>query len=131
MQKKVFKVVSPIERKDGSGVWWMRCGSAYVNKDESINVYLESLPLAAVTKGEGIKIQLRELTDEELRERAEKKSSYSSRGGVDPNGLPSMGNGGYAAAAGGYGSRAGAHGGLGAPPGAAQAGVAAGEPIPF
>lgn len=87
MQKKVFKVVSPIERP-GGGTWWMRCGTGYGNKDDSINIFLESLPLAAVTKGEGIKIQLRELTDEELRERAEKKATYAPRS-IDPNGLPS------------------------------------------
>lgn len=143
MQKKVFKVVSPIERPNGGGVWWMRCGSGYLNKDDSINVYLEALPLAAVTKGEGIKIQLRELTDEDLRERAQKKASYSSRA-VDPNGLPSLTGGAYSD---GYGARGvahggnahgngaqGGHGGGGSHDvghGAAEHAIAAGEPLPF
>lgn len=118
MQKKVFKVLCPIERRDGTGVWWMKCGNAYGNKDESINIYIEAIPLAGLTK-EGLKIQLRELTDEELRERAEKKASYSSRGGVDPNGLASMGDSGFR---GGFSARNGVHGGANgahAQPGAA------------
>lgn len=136
MQKKMFKVLSPIERPNGDTAYWMRCGSAYSNKDESINVYLESLPLVGLTKGEGLKIQLRELTEEELRERAEKKASYSSRA-IDPNGLPSMTGGAYS---GGYGARGGAHGGGAhggggasheAGHGAAEHAGAAGEPLPF
>jgi hypothetical protein len=84
--------------------------------------------LAGLTK-EGLKIQLRELTEEELRERADKRASYTSRGGVDPNGLASMGESDYR---GGFNPRngvhVGAHGGAaggedGAGYGAAQAGA--------
>ena len=89
MQKKMFKVISPVDRRDG-GKFWMRCGSAFVNKDESINIYLDALPLAGMGKGDGVTLQLRELTEEDLRERADKKSTYASRGAVDPNGLPSL-----------------------------------------
>lgn len=116
MQKKVFKVLCPIERANGTGVWWMKCGSAYGNKDDSINIYIEAIPIAGLTK-EGLKVQLRELTDEELRERAEKKASYSSRASVDPNGLAPLGDG-YR---GGFAPR-GAHG-------SAQPNTAADEPV--
>ena len=78
-QKRMFKVISPIERKDG-GKFWMRCGTAYVNKDNSINVYLDAVPLVPSKDGQGVTLQLREYTDEELRERAEKKATYSARG---------------------------------------------------
>ena len=79
-QKRMFKVISPIDRKDG-GKFWLRCGTAYVNKDNSINVYLEALPLGATKEGQGgVTLQLRELTDDELRERAEKKAQYANRG---------------------------------------------------
>ena len=92
MQKKTFKVISPVERRDGGGKWWMRCGIAYVNKDESINVYLEALPLMGNAKGDGVTLQLREFTAEEMRERAEKKASYQARTpGYDPNSLPPSG----------------------------------------
>ncbi|NVB84796.1 MAG: hypothetical protein HOV81_40880 [Kofleriaceae bacterium] len=92
----MFKVIAPMDKKDGSK-WWMRCGSAFLNKDNSINVYLDALPLGQ----QQITLQLRELTEEELRERSDRRASYSSRGshgntggagGVynDPVSLPTM-----------------------------------------
>jgi hypothetical protein len=77
-QKRMFKVISPIEKGDGDK-YWLRCGTGFVNKDNSINVYLDAMPLRT-KQGEGVKLQLREFTDEELRERAEKKATYASRG---------------------------------------------------
>lgn len=93
MSKKMFKILCPIERRDGTGQWWMRCGTAYENKDESINLYMEALPLVGGKPGEGVKLQLREYTAEEMRERTEKKASYQPRSqpGYDPNGSPSPG----------------------------------------
>src|SRR5688572_643292 len=73
----MFKVVSPMDTNDG-GTYWLRCGSAFVNKDNSINVYLDAVPVRH-KQGEGVKLQLREFTDEELKERAEKRASYSAR----------------------------------------------------
>jgi len=70
--KKMWKVICPIEKKDGTGTHWMRNGVAYGNKDESINVYLDTLPLNG-------KIQLREWTEEELRERDQRRSSGTNR----------------------------------------------------
>ena len=71
--KKMWKVVCPIEKKDGTGTYWARLGNAHTNKDESINVYLDTLPMNG-------KIQLREWTEEELRERDQRRSSsYTSR----------------------------------------------------
>ena len=63
MQKRSFKVLSPIEKRDG-GTFWMRVGSAYINKDESINVYLDAMP-------KNFQLQLRELTEEDLARRAQ------------------------------------------------------------
>jgi len=91
MQKKMFKVISPVDKGNGS-TWWMRCGSAFMNADDSINIYLEALPLIPSSKGNGVKLQLREYTAEEMRERAERRSTYSMRNTPrDPNGLPTMG----------------------------------------
>ncbi len=67
----MFKVLSPIERKDGS-TYWMKLGNAMTNKDDSINIYLDAFP-------KDMKLQLRELTEEELRERAERRAQYASR----------------------------------------------------
>jgi hypothetical protein len=77
--KRMFKVISPIDKRDG-GKWWLRCGTAYVNKDNSINVYLEALPLVHQKDGRGVTLQLREYTEQELREQAEKRATYSARG---------------------------------------------------
>jgi hypothetical protein len=72
MLKKMYKVVSPIEKKDGTVAYWNRLGNAHTNRDDSINVYLDTLPLNG-------KIQLREYTEAELRERSERRAQYASR----------------------------------------------------
>jgi hypothetical protein len=98
-KKKMFKVISPIDKRDGSK-FWMRCGVGYENKDLSINMYIDALPVAAGKDGRPLTLQLREVTEEELRERSERRassSSYSSRGSLsrsslfetpDPNHVP-------------------------------------------
>ncbi|HEX5062585.1 MAG TPA: hypothetical protein VFV99_24605 [Kofleriaceae bacterium] len=78
-QKRMFKVITPIDRRDG-GKFWMRLGTAYVNKDNSINAYIDAIPLVPSKDGQGVTLQLREFTDEELRERDEKKATYNARG---------------------------------------------------
>ena len=76
LQKKMFKVIAPVERPDGT-VWWMRCGNGFPNKDESMNLYLSSLPFP--NKGQ-ITLQVRELTEEELRARDDKRTNnYGAR----------------------------------------------------
>lgn len=82
-QKRMFKVISPMPT-EGGGTYWQRCGIGFVNKDNSINIYLDVLPLKQ--KGDGVTLQLREYTEAELRERDEKKASYASRGTLS-NGL--------------------------------------------
>jgi hypothetical protein len=94
-KKVMFKVISPIDKRDGSK-FWMSCGVGYRNKDQSINMYIDALPVATGKDGRPLTLQLREVTEEELRERREKRerasgggygggshsssSSYSSRG---------------------------------------------------
>ena len=87
-KKKMFKIISPIDKRDGTK-FWMRCGVGYENKDQSVNMYIDALPVAAGKDGRPLTLQLREVTEEELRERSEKRgsSSYSSRGTL---GRPSM-----------------------------------------
>jgi hypothetical protein len=67
----MFKVVSPIERNGTT--YWPRCGTGFENRDQSINLYIDMIP--AATKDGSIKLQVRELTEEELRERADKRAS--------------------------------------------------------
>jgi hypothetical protein len=83
MSKKMWKVLCPIAGKDGTTAYWARLGNAHTNRDESINVYLDTLP----TNG---KIQLREWTEQELRERSEKRGSYQSRGTLGGDSMTSM-----------------------------------------
>jgi hypothetical protein len=61
MLKKMFKILCPITKKDGT-TFWMRVGTAFPNKDESLNLYLDVLPL------EG-KLQIRAFDERDLRER--------------------------------------------------------------
>jgi hypothetical protein len=63
--KKMFKVLCPIERKDGS-TFWMRVGIAFPNRDQSINLYLDALPFNQ-------KLQVREMDEDDLREREGKR----------------------------------------------------------
>ena len=60
-QKRMFKVISPIEKKEG-GTYWMRVGTGFTNKDDSINIYLDAWP-------KNFQLQLRELDEEDLRKR--------------------------------------------------------------
>jgi hypothetical protein len=84
LQKRMFKVITPIERRDG-GKFWARCGSAFTNKDDSINVYLDVMPL-----GKDATLQLRELTEDDLRERDQKRAAYASRSALTTSSGPAL-----------------------------------------
>jgi hypothetical protein len=73
LQKKTFKVLAAIPKRDGSH-WWMKCGSAHTNKDDSINIYLDAVP-------RDLKFQLRELDEEDLRRREQYRASSGAGGG--------------------------------------------------
>lgn len=75
---KMFKVIIPIERKDGTK-YWMRIGSAFVNKDASLNVYLDALPA-----GPNKMIQVREMSEEDFA-----RSKRAPGGPPPPPPLPS------------------------------------------
>jgi hypothetical protein len=68
----MFKVLCPMESPSGHK-WWMRMGSAFMNKDASINIYLDAVP----TKP-GSHLQLRELTDEDLRISNERRAAFNA-----------------------------------------------------
>lgn len=61
MQKKMFKVITAIEKRNGEK-FWTRCGTGFTNKDDSINLYLDVIPAGQ----KEFMLQLRELTEEEL-----------------------------------------------------------------
>ena len=73
MQKRMFKVITPIDKKDG-GKYWMRVGSGFTNKDDSINIYLDAIPLG---QGKEVTLQLREMTDEDFRRNTERRNAFT------------------------------------------------------
>ena len=68
---RMYKVVSPIERKDGT-TFWMRVGTGYPNKDQSVNVYLDAMPF-------NHKFQLREMDEEDFAPRKRKDDGAPQR----------------------------------------------------
>ncbi len=74
--KKTYKVLAMISKKDG-GTHWMRIGTAYQNKDDSINAYVDAFPR------EG-KLQIRELDEEDLRQRESGRAASATAGASPP-----------------------------------------------
>jgi hypothetical protein len=72
VQKKMFKVLSAIEKRDG-GTFWMRVGSGFTNRDNSVNIYLDVIP-------KNFQLQLRELDEEDLRKRDPQRTDPSASG---------------------------------------------------
>ncbi|MFT3694517.1 MAG: hypothetical protein QM831_15320 [Kofleriaceae bacterium] len=84
--KKMYKVLAAVERNGQT--FWSRMGVGFPNRDESINMLLDFLPVA--TKDGQVKLQLRELTDEDLARSQERKAQRGSEwmprtGRVDAN----------------------------------------------
>ena len=69
----MFKVISPIEKKNGER-YWMRCGTGFTNKDDSINMYIDALPIAV---GKELTLQLRVLTEEDLKPASERRAQFN------------------------------------------------------
>lgn len=73
MSAKKMKVISPVE-KDGKTLYWNRIGSAFINKDQSINVYLDCFPVSG-------QLQIRELDERDFakHDRSPRASSDGER----------------------------------------------------
>ncbi len=81
MQKQMYKVLCPIERKDG-GTFWMRVGSGFRNKDDSMNIYLDAIPTKLTH------LQIRAFDEEDLRRRETARQGHLNApvaaGGAEP-----------------------------------------------
>ena len=107
MQSKItHKVLLLKERNDGS-TWWFTLGGGHRSreKDDSFTLYLDAGP--TTLKDGSIKLHVCPLTEQELREREERRAAYRARGGgaqsrgpydqgsargtLDYNGLPASG----------------------------------------
>jgi hypothetical protein len=84
---KMFKVMCPMEGRNGTK-WWMKMGTGFRNRDESINVYLDAIP-----NKPGFHLQLREITEEELRESSERRAAFTTSRGAAPESGPALGAG--------------------------------------
>lgn len=76
LQKRTFKVMAAIPKRDG-GHWWMRCGSGHTNRDDSINVYLDVIP-------RDLKFTLRELDEEDLKRRETYRATHGEPSASPP-----------------------------------------------
>ena len=76
LQKRTYKVLAAIPKRDG-GHWWMKCGAAHTNKDDSINIYLDAVP-------RDLKFTLRELDEEDLRRRETYRATHGEGGAPPP-----------------------------------------------
>ena len=81
---KMYKVLIPIEGADGKTTHWMKAGRAFTNKDESLNAYIDTLPVS-VFAGKQIKLQIRELDAEDLRRRDENNKRGNGMGDAPPS----------------------------------------------
>jgi hypothetical protein len=75
MSKKIFKVLCPMEGRNGTK-YWSRLGSGFSNRDESINIYLDVIPFGKTN----VHFQLREVTEEEQRRDAERRAAHDRAG---------------------------------------------------
>jgi hypothetical protein len=75
MSKKIFKVLCPMEGRNGTK-YWSRLGSGFSNRDESINIYLDVIPFGKTN----VHFQLREVTEEEQRRDAERRAALDHGG---------------------------------------------------
>jgi hypothetical protein len=72
----MFKVITAVEKKDGTTSHWMRVGTAFVNRDDSINVYLDACPRT-------MQFQIREYDEKDLARREARGRDGGSSGGDD------------------------------------------------
>jgi hypothetical protein len=73
---KPMNVYAPIERPDTGATFWIKLGIARVNRDGSINIYLDGLPL-------GGRLQLREKIEKTEKADARQDASREDSGRED------------------------------------------------
>jgi hypothetical protein len=79
LEKKMYKVLTPIPKRDGSGSWFMKVGNGFTNKDNSINVYLDVIPVG-IQPGKGMTLTIMELDERDLKQREANRMKSSTAG---------------------------------------------------
>lgn len=77
---KKYKIMAIVPRNDGNGDYFLKCGIGFENKDASINMFIESLPLAGMGAKGGLKLQLREWDEAEDQRRRDSYRAGSPAG---------------------------------------------------
>ena len=81
--RRAFKVLASIPRFDGKGEWLMRIGSGFQNRDDSINLYLDVLPVGGANGK--VRLQIRELDAADLAHREQYRAGNAAAArGHDP-----------------------------------------------
>ena len=82
--RRAYKVLASIPRFDGKGEWLMRIGSGFQNRDDSINLYLDVLPVGGANGK--VRLQIRELDAADLARREQYRAGNAAASrGHDPN----------------------------------------------
>jgi hypothetical protein len=77
---KMYKVISAVE-KDGKTKFWMRLGTAFLNRDNSINVYLDAVPRS-------MQLQIREFDERDRKGNADREDGAPIEGAPFTEQLP-------------------------------------------
>lgn len=81
--RRAFKVLASIPRFDGKGEWLMRIGSGFQNRDDSINLYLDVMPVGGANGK--VRLQIRELDAADLARREQYRAGNAAAArGHDP-----------------------------------------------
>jgi hypothetical protein len=73
--RKMYKILCPMERNGRK--WWMSLGMGFTNRDASINLHLDAVPVGQTN----LVLQLREYTEEDMRQSAERRATFSANRG--------------------------------------------------
>ncbi|MBL0216878.1 MAG: hypothetical protein IPQ07_23740 [Myxococcales bacterium] len=65
--KKMYKVLAAVPRHDGAGEWWMKVGSGFPNRDDSLTIYLDAVPTHGT--GKSLRLVIRPLDARDLERR--------------------------------------------------------------
>jgi hypothetical protein len=81
LQKRTFKVFGLCPKASGTGSYFMRLGTGWLNRDNSINLKIDAFPKSG-------ELQIREMDEDDLRKRDGTEHPSSSQ--PSPSVLPEL-----------------------------------------
>jgi len=88
-QKRTYKVLAAIQKHDGSGEWFMKIGTGFLNRDNSINLFIDAIPVSGKS---GVKLQIRELDERDLAQREAYRANNAIAASRAATADPSLGS---------------------------------------